>query len=91
MLRIRTSVLMGIACVRYAIERRRINMPSVSAKQANLMRAVSHGWQPPGRHIDVGVAKEFMHADQAKKAHKSREGRADRKRRLDKWAHGESK
>jgi hypothetical protein len=55
------------------------------------MKAVSHGWQPPGRHVDVGVAKEFVHADEAKKAHKTREGRADRKRRLDKWARGESK
>jgi hypothetical protein len=64
-------------------------VPSKSPAQAKLMRAVSHGWQPPGKHIDVGVAKEFMHADQRKKAHKSREGRADRKRELDKWAHGQ--
>ena len=27
------------------------------------MAAVSHGWQPPGRHIDVSVAKEFHAAD----------------------------
>lgn len=27
------------------------------------MAAVSHGWQPPGRHIDVAVAKEFHAAD----------------------------
>lgn len=41
-------------------------MPSVSKKQAHLMAAVAHGWQPPGRHIDVGVAKEFHAADKAK-------------------------
>ena len=57
------------------------------------MRAVSHGWQPPGRHIDVGVAKEFMHADERahKRAHKSREGRADHKREMDDWAEGKRK
>jgi hypothetical protein len=38
-------------------------MPSVSAKQAHLFAAVAHGWQPPGRHIDVGVAREFHDAD----------------------------
>lgn len=27
------------------------------------MAAVSHGWQPPGHHIDVAVAKEFHEAD----------------------------
>jgi hypothetical protein len=40
-------------------------VPSVSAKQAKLFAAVSHGWQPPGRHIDVKVAKEFHAADKA--------------------------
>lgn len=64
-------------------------MPSKSPAQAKLMRAVAHGWQPPGRHIDVSVAKEFMHADQKKHAHKTREGRADRKAAMDKWARGE--
>lgn len=38
-------------------------MPSVSERQAHLFAAVSHGWQPPGRHIDVDVAKEFHAAD----------------------------
>jgi hypothetical protein len=66
-------------------------MPSKSPAQAKLMRAVAHGWEPPGRHIPVSVGKEFMHADETKRAHKTREGRADRKRRLDKWARGESK
>ena len=67
-------------------------MPSVSPKQAKLMRAVSHGWQPPGRHIDVGVAREFERADEAKKkGHRSREQRADRKRATDDWAQGKRK
>ena len=38
-------------------------MPSVSKKQAHLMSAVAHGWQPPGRHIDPKVAQEFHAAD----------------------------
>jgi hypothetical protein len=38
-------------------------MPSVSKPQAHLMAAVAHGWQPPGHHIDVNVAKEFHAAD----------------------------
>lgn len=38
-------------------------MPSVSEKQAHFFAAVAHGWQPPGRHVDVGVAKEFHTAD----------------------------
>ena len=64
-------------------------MPSVSPKQAKLMRAVSHGWQPPGRHIDVNVAREFTHADMAKaKGKRSRAQRADRKAATDKWAEG---
>jgi hypothetical protein len=55
-----------------------------------MMRAVAHGFKMSGgRGPSVEVAKEFMHADERKKAHKSREGRADRKRELDKWAHGQ--
>ena len=38
-------------------------MPSRSRDQAHFMAAVAHGWQPPGRHVDVGVAKEFHAAD----------------------------
>jgi hypothetical protein len=54
------------------------------------MRAVSHGWvKPGGGGPSVTVAKEFVHADERKKAHRSKEGRADRKRELDKWAHGQ--
>lgn len=65
------------------------NMPSKTPKQAKFMRAVAHGWQPPGRHVDVGVAKEFMHADEAKKkGHRSKEQRAERKRHIDAWAEG---
>jgi len=41
-------------------------MPSTSKAQAHLMAAVSHGWQPPGKHIPVKVAKEFHSADKAK-------------------------
>lgn len=52
------------------------------------MRAVAHGWSPPGRHIPESVGKEFLRADEAKKEHKTREGRADRKRRLSSWAEG---
>ena len=45
-------------------------MPSVSPKQAALMRAVAHGWHMPGGGgPPVKVAKEFMHADQAKAHH----------------------
>jgi hypothetical protein len=67
-------------------------MPSKSPAQAKLMRAVAHGWHKPGGGgPSVEVAKEFVHADETKRAHKTREGRADRKRRLDKWARGESK
>jgi hypothetical protein len=46
-------------------------MPSKSAKQAKLMRAVAHGWKPKGAKkppVPVSVAKEFMNADQAKAA-----------------------
>jgi hypothetical protein len=38
-------------------------MPSVSERQAHFMAAVSHGWQPAGRHVNVKVAKEFHAAD----------------------------
>ena len=38
-------------------------MPSTTAKQAHFMAAVAHGWQPPGRHVDPKVAKEFHAAD----------------------------
>lgn len=67
-------------------------MSSVSPKQAKFMRAVAHGFKPSnGKGPSVAVAKDFMHADERahKKAHKTREGRADRKRELDKWAHGQ--
>jgi hypothetical protein len=52
------------------------------------MRAVAHGWHKPGGGgPSVGVAKEYMHADEAKKkGHRSREQRADRKRSTDAWA-----
>lgn len=63
-------------------------MPSKSPAQAKLMRAVAHGWEPSGKHIPMAVGKEFMHADERKKAHKTRAGRADRKKRLDDWARG---
>lgn len=65
-------------------------MPSVSPRQAKLMRAVAHGWEKPGGGgPSVEVAKEFMHADErAKKGHRSRAQRADRKREMDKWARG---
>jgi len=44
-------------------------MPSVSGKQARMMRAIANGWKPPkesGIKIPVGVAKEFAAADKAK-------------------------
>jgi hypothetical protein len=63
-------------------------MPSKSPAQAKLMRAVAHGWEPPGRKIPVAVGKEFVRADEQKKAHTTREGRADRKQRLNDWAEG---
>lgn len=52
------------------------------------MRAVAHGYKPPGgRAPPVSVAKEFMHADEAaKKGHRNRAQRADRKRETDRWA-----
>lgn len=54
------------------------------------MRAVAHGWKPPGgKAPPVSVAKEFMHADEAKKkGARSRSQRADRKREMDRWASG---
>jgi hypothetical protein len=68
-------------------------MPSVSPKQAKLMRAVAHGWHKPGGGgPSVAVAKDFMHADEAKKkGHRSREQIADRKRATDEWARGGKK
>jgi len=44
-------------------------MPSVSKKQAKLMRAVAHGFQPDrikGGGPSKAVAKEFVKADQKK-------------------------
>ena len=66
-------------------------MPSVSPKQAKLMRAVAHGFKPDRGGPSVAVAKEFMHADERKNAHKTREGRADHKREMDEWAQGKRK
>ena len=65
-------------------------MPSVSPKQAKLMRAVAHGWSKPGGGgPSVSVAKEFMHADErSKKGARSKGQRADRKREMDSWAEG---
>ena len=43
-------------------------MPSKSAKQAKLMRAVAHGWKPDQmKGPSKKVAKEFVAADQRKK------------------------
>jgi hypothetical protein len=66
-------------------------MPSVSPAQAKLMRAAAHGWKKPGGGgPSVAVGKEFMHADERKsKGSRSRVQREDRKRELDKWAHGQ--
>jgi hypothetical protein len=63
-------------------------MPSKSPAQAKLMRAVAHGFKPSGGGPPVKVAKEFMHADMRKDAHKTKEGRADRKRDMNAWAEG---
>jgi hypothetical protein len=64
-------------------------MPSVSPAQAKLMRAAAHGFKKPGGGgPSVAVGKEFMHADMKKSAHKSKEGRADRKRAMNEWAEG---
>ena len=40
-------------------------MPSTTERQAHFFAAVSHGWQPSGRHVSVKVAKEFHSADKA--------------------------
>jgi hypothetical protein len=61
-------------------------MPSKSPAQAKLMRAVAHGFRPTSGGPPVAVAKEFMHADMKKSAHKTKEGRADRKREMNAWA-----
>ena len=55
------------------------------------MRAAAHGWKKPGGGgPSVAVGKEYMHADERKsKGSRTREQRADRKRDLDKWAHGQ--
>jgi hypothetical protein len=64
-------------------------MPSKSPAQAKLMRAAAHGWKKPGGGgPSVAVGKEFMHADERKTAHKTKEGRADRKRDMNAWAEG---
>jgi hypothetical protein len=63
-------------------------VPSVSPAQAKLMRATAHGWKKPGGGPSVAVAKEFVHADERKNAHKTKEGRADRKREMSAWAEG---
>ena len=65
-------------------------MPSVSPKQAKLMRAAAHGWKKPGGGgPSVAVGKEFMHADEAKKrGRRSKEQVADRKRETSAWAEG---
>jgi hypothetical protein len=63
-------------------------MPSTSPAQAKLMRAAAHGWKKPGGGPSVAVGKEFMHADERKTAHKTKEGRADRKRDMNAWAEG---
>jgi hypothetical protein len=52
------------------------------------MRAVAHGFKPKSGGPPVSVAKEFMHADMKRDAHKTKEGRADRKRDMNKWAEG---
>lgn len=39
-------------------------MPSVSAKQAKLMSAIAHGWDPPMKHApSMAVAEDFHSAD----------------------------
>jgi len=66
-------------------------MPSKSPAQARLMRAAAHGWKKPGGGPSVAVGKEFMHADERKRAHKTKEGRADHKREMSDWAEGKTK
>jgi len=63
-------------------------VPSKSPAQAKLMKAVSHGFKPTSGGPSVAVAKEFMHADMRKSAHKSKEGRSDHKRDMNDWAEG---
>lgn len=57
------------------------------------MRAVAHGMKPSSGHgPSVAVAKEFMHADEAKKkGRRSKEQKADRRRATDEWARGGKK
>jgi hypothetical protein len=57
------------------------------------MRAVAHGWSKPGGGgPSVGVAKEFMHADERKrKGARSKDQRADHKREMNDWAEGKGK
>ena len=50
--------------------------------------AVSQPACVPSNGPSVAVAKDFMHADMRKTAHKSKEGRADHKRGLSEWAEG---
>jgi hypothetical protein len=55
------------------------------------MRAIAHGMKPTnGKGPSVAVAREFMHADEAKsKGRRSRSQRADRKRATSAWAEGQ--
>lgn len=57
------------------------------------MRAVAHGFKPSnGKGPSIEVAREFMHADEAKrKGHRSREQVAEHKRSTDEWARGKRK
>lgn len=64
-------------------------MPSLTPKQARYMKAITHGMEPRnGKGPSISVAKEFVRADEKKHAHKSKEGRADRKRAMNEWAEG---
>jgi hypothetical protein len=38
-------------------------VPSESKKEAHLMAAVAHGWEPPGKYIPQSVGQEFHTAD----------------------------
>jgi hypothetical protein len=68
-------------------------MPSVSPKQAKLMRAAAHGWvKPGGGGPSVAVAKEFVRADEAKsKGKRNRAQKAERHRSTSEWAEGKRK
>jgi hypothetical protein len=68
-------------------------MPSSTPRQAKFMRAIAHGMTPRnGKGPPVAVAKEFMHADEAKKpGGRSKEQVADRKQATDAWASGKGK